>query len=419
MAIVFNLLRWAIEAVILVSFVWLVSWLVSQVNIPVSYNLRSVRQRWASAVVAVLGIAGTVGVFVAMMSLAKGFKATLVSSGSADNALVMRAGATSEINGSVSMEQVRVIQDAPGVARSGTGPLITAEVVLVAPFPLRATGSDANLQVRGVSPKALEVRNKIKIVEGTFFRPGLNELVVGQNVAHTYAGMSVGNTVTLGNTRWLVVGVFDAGGSAFDSEVWCDAPVLQQIYHRPADSFQSVTVHLNSPEALQQFKDAVTSDPRMTVDVSREVDYYDKQSQVLALTITVLGGIVAGIMAIGAVFGALNTMYSAVAERAREIATLRALGFRGSSVVLSFMIEALLISFMGGLLGCLAVLPLNSLTTGAMNFQTFSYLTFAFKITLPLLVSGVGFALVMGVVGGLFPAIRAARQPVAAALRSL
>jgi putative ABC transport system permease protein len=339
--------------------------------IPVIYNLRSVRQRWTSAVVAVLGIAGTVGVFVAMMSLAKGFKATLVSSGSPENALVLRAGATSEINGVVSLDQVRIIEDAPGVTRNANGPLVTPEVVLVAPFPLVSTGTEANLQVRGVSPKALEVRNQIKMVEGVFFRPGLNELIVGRTAAHSYAGLSVGNTVSLGGGTWRVVGMFDAGGSAFDSEVWCDAPVLKQIYHRPETMFQSVTVHLTSPNALQQFKDSVTSDPRMSVDVSREVEYYDKQSHTLTTTITVLGGLVAGIMAIGAIFGALNTMYSAVAERAREIATLRALGFRGGSVVLSFMIEALLISFVGGLLGCLAVLPLNNLTTGTMNFDTF------------------------------------------------
>jgi putative ABC transport system permease protein len=387
--------------------------------IPVIYNFRSVRQRWTSAVVAVLGIAGTVGVFVAMMSLAKGFKATLVSSGSPDNALVMRAGATSEINGAVPLDQVRIIEDAPGVARSANGPLVTSETVLVAPFPLRSTGTEANLQVRGVSPKALEVRNKIKIIEGTFFHAGLYELIVGRTASNSYAGLSVGNTVNLGNTNWRVVGIFDAGGSAFDSEVWCDGPVLKQIYHRPADSFQSVTVHLTSPDALQRFKDAMTADPRMNVDVAREGDYYDKQSQVMTQTITILGGMVAGIMAIGAIFGALNTMYSAVAERAREIATLRALGFGGSSVVLSFVIEALLISLIGGLLGCIAVLPLNNLTTGTMNFQTFSYLAFAFRITPPLLLAGVIFALIMGIVGGLFPAIRAARQPVAQALRAL
>lgn len=387
--------------------------------IPVIYNLRSVKERWTSAVVAVLGIAGTVGVFIAMLSLAFGFKATLVSSGSKDNAIVRRAGSTSEMDSSISLDQVKIIEDAPGVARPSGVPLASPEVVVIAPFPLISTGTDANVQIRGVSARVLEVRNKIKMVEGTFFHPGLAELVVGRNVGHTYAGLNIGDSVKFGGGTWKVVGMFDAGGSAFDSEVWCDAGVLNQIYHRPENIFQSLTVHLSSAAAMQQFKDSVTADPRLTVDVSREVDYYDKQSRTLTTLITVLGGIVALVMGIGAIFGALNTMYSAVAERAREIATLRALGFGAGSVVFSFMIEALLISLVGGLLGCVAVLPLNGLTTGAMNWQTFSHLAFAFRITPFLLGLGIVFALIMGVIGGIFPAIRAARRPVAPALRGM
>lgn len=387
--------------------------------IPVIYNLRSVRQRWNSSVVAVLGITGTVGVFIAMMALAQGFKATLVASGSANNAIVMRAGASSEMMGAVTVDQVKVLEDAPGVARTANGPLITAEVVVIAPFPLATTGTDANVQIRGVSPKALQVRDKIKIVQGRFFQPGVAELIVGSNATHSYSGLTLGNSVRFGGGTWKVVGIFDAGGSSFDSEVWCDSHVLNQIYHRPENIVQSVTVHLTSPDALQQFKDAVTADPRMTVDVTREVEYYEKQSRTLTTLITVLGGTIAFIMAIGAVFGALNTMYSAVAERSREIATLRALGFGAGSVVFSFMIEALLISLMGGLLGAAAVLPLNGFTTGAMNFQTFSHLAFAFRITPVLLGAGIGFALLMGILGGLPPAMRAARRPVVAALRGL
>ena len=387
--------------------------------IPVVYNLRSVKARWTSAIVAVLGIAGTVGVFVAMLSLARGFRATLVSSGSQDNAIIMRAGATSEMTGGVGIDTVKILQDAPGIARGADGPLVTAEVVLVAPIPLRSTGTDANVQIRGVSKNVLEIRNKIKIVEGRMFQPGLTEIVVGKNANISYSGLIVGNTISLGSVRWNIVGVFDAGGSAFDSEVWGDGHLLGPAYNRPDTFFQSVTVHLTSPGALQQFKDAVTSDPRLNVDVSREIDYYSKQSTRLTLLITRLGGLVAGIMAIGAVFGALNTMYSAVAERGREIATMRALGFGGPAVVFSFVIEALLISFVGGLLGCIAVLPLNGLTTGAMNLQTFSHMAFAFKITTELLIKGIIFALFMGVIGGLFPAIRAASLPISQALREL
>ncbi|HEX6907019.1 MAG TPA: ABC transporter permease [Terriglobales bacterium] len=386
--------------------------------IPLNYNLNSLRVRWSSTVVAVLGIAGTVGVFVAMLALAKGFRTTLVASGSPSNALLLRGGATSEMSSAISLDQERIIEDAPGVARDSSGPLVSPEVVVIAPFPLKSNGADANVQVRGVSPKALTVRN-IKVVSGRFFRPGLDELVVGRNVAGTYAGFNLGNTVRFGGGTWTVVGVFDAGGSAFDSEVWADATVLNGVYKRPSNNFQSVTVRLTSPEAFQRFKDTLTSDPRLTLDVEREIEYYDKQSQALTRLITVLGTLVALVMGVGAVFGALNTMYSAVAERSREIATMRALGFGAGSVVTSFVFEALCIAFIGGLIGCMGVLPLNGMTTGAMNWQTFSHLAFAFRVTTPLLLGGIIFALIMGLAGGVPPAVRAARARIAVALREL
>ncbi len=387
--------------------------------IPLVYNVRSVRARWTSTIVAVMGIAGTVGVFVAMLSLARGFRATLVSSGSADNALITRAGATSEMTSGVSLDSVKIIQDAPGIARGADGPLLTPEAVLMAPIPLRSTGTDANVELRGVAPNVLTIRSNVKIIEGRMFRPGLSEIVVGKNAKTTYSGLTLGSTIWLGSARWEVVGIFDAGGSAFDSEVWGDAHLLNGAYKRPDTFSQSVTVHLASPAALQKLKDSLTADPRLNVDVTREIDYYAKQSTRMTQLITTLGGFVALIMAIGAVFGALNTMYSAVAERGREIATMRALGFGGPSVVFSFLVEALLISFTGGVIGCVAVLPLNGLTTSTMNFQTFSNLAFAFKITFDLLWMGVLFALVMGVLGGMPPAIRAAQRPVASALREL
>lgn len=387
--------------------------------IPIVYNIRSVRARWTSAIVAVLGIAGTVGVFVAMLSLARGFRATLVASGSPDNALIVRAGATSEMTSGVGLDEVKILQDAPGIARAADGPLVTPETVLMAPIPLISTGTDANVELRGVSPNVLEIRKHVKIVEGRMFKAGLAEVVVGKNASKTYSGLTLGKTIALGSVRFQVVGIFDAGGSAFDSEVWGDAHLFAGAYNRPDTFFQSVTVHLTSPQALTQLKDSVTADPRLNVDVTREIDYYAKQSTAMTTLITRLGGFVAMIMAIGAVFGALNTMYSAVADRGREIATMRALGFGGPSVVFSFLLEALLISFIGGALGCLAVLNLNGLTTSTINFQTFSNLAFAFKITPDLMVMGIVFALVMGVIGGIFPAIRAARLPVATALREL
>jgi putative ABC transport system permease protein len=387
--------------------------------IPLIYNVRSVRARWTSAIVAVIGIAGTVGVFVAMLSLARGFRATLIASGSPGNALVMRAGSTSEMMGGVTLDSVKIIQDARGIARDSAGPLVTQEVVGVIPFPLISTGTDANVQVRGVSPNVLRIRNFVKIVQGRMFKPGLNELIVGKNASTTYSGLTVGSMAKFGGGMWQVVGIFDAGGSSFDSEVWCDGPILSQVLKRPPNIFQSVTVHLVSPDTFQQFKDSITADPRLNVDVTREIDYYAKQSTQMTRLITILGGVVASIMAIGAIFAGLNTMYSAVAERGREIATMRALGFGAIAVVVSFLIEALLISFVGGLIGCVAVLPLNGLTTATINWQTFSSLAFAFKITPDLLVNGVIIALAMGIVGGLLPAIRAASSPVATALREL
>ena len=387
--------------------------------IPIVYNLRSVRARWVSAIVAVLGIAGTVGVFIAMLSLARGFHATLVSSGSADNALIMRAGSSAELDGAVGLDQVKVIQDAPGIARDNGAPLVSPEVVVIANFPLKATGTDANVQVRGVSADALKVRRNVHISQGRFFEPGLSELIVGRNVASTYSGLNLGDTVSFGSGTWKVVGIFDAGGSAFDSEIWCDSRVLAQVYKRPENIFQSVTVHLTSASGFDAFKDSLISDPRLTVQVTREIEYYEKQSRALTTLITVLGTLVAAIMGVGAVFGALNTMYSAVSERSREIATMRAIGFGAFSIVMSFLFEALLIAFIGGLLGSAAVLPLNGLTTSTLNMQTFSSVAFAFRITPILLVVGIVFALFMGLIGGVPPAIRAARRPVALALREL
>ena len=387
--------------------------------IPLSYNVRSLRVRWTSSVVAVLGIAGTVGVFIAMLSLAKGFKATLLSSGSPHNAIVRRAGSTSELDGAVPLDQVKVIEDAPAILRNGSETLVSPEVVVIAAFPLKSTGTDANVQVRGVSPKALEVRDNVKMYQGRFFEPGLNELVVGRNATRSYAGLELGDSVKFGGGTWKVVGVFDSGGTAFDSEVWCDSNVLNQVYKRPTNLYQSVTARLTSAGAFQQFKDSLTSDPRVNVQVDRENDYYDKQSRSVTTLITVLGSLIAAVMGIGAIFGALNTMYSAVAERSREIATMRAIGFGTAAVVLSFTFEALCIALIGGLIGCLGVLPLNGLTTGTVNWQTFSHLAFAFRITSGLLLAGLLFALAMGVLGGVPPAIHAARGRIAVALREL
>jgi putative ABC transport system permease protein len=354
-----------------------------------------------------------------MLAMARGFEATLVKAGSPENAMVRRAGATSEMDSAVTLAQVRVLEDAPGVARGESGPLVSPEVVVVTDRRVKQGESDANVQVRGVGPRALEVHRGVTVVEGRAFRTGLPELMVGKHAAVNYAGLEMGDVVKFGGLEWAVVGRFDSGGSAFDSEIWCDADLLNRAFLRPPAVFQSVAVRLQSADSLEGLKQAVAKDPRMKVQIESEVEYYEKASRMLTQLITVLGTLVATVMGIGAVFGALNTMYSAVAERTREIATLRAVGFSTGAVVVSFLFEALLISFVGGVLGGLLAMPLNGLTTATINWQTFSHLSFAFRITPPLLGVGVGFALLMGVVGGVPPAVRAARLPVAAALRDL
>jgi putative ABC transport system permease protein len=387
--------------------------------IPVAYNLRSAKERWSSSVVAVLGIAGTVGVFVAMLALARGFQATVTSSGLPQNAIVQRSGADNEMTSILLVEDVRIVEDAPQVARGASGPLVSPEVVVIAALPMRGTDSDANVQIRGVSPRVLEVRDNVKLVEGRFLTPGLAEAVVGKGARNAYVGLDLGATVRIGAGTWTIVGVFDGKGTAFDSEVWADAGILNGFYQRPPSVFQSVTVRLRSPDDFPAFEATLKGDPRLTVQALREPAYYAKQSEMITTLITVLGTLIAVVMGLGAVFGALNTMYSAVSERSREIAVLRAIGFGGGAIVLSFFVESLIIAFVGGLVGCVAVLPVNGITTGTINWQTFSHLAFAFRITPDLLTMGMAFALVMGALGGLPPAIRAARANVAHTLRAL
>jgi putative ABC transport system permease protein len=389
------------------------------VAIPIAYNLRSARERWASSLVAVLGIAGTVAVFVAMLALARGFKATVASSGLPQNAIVQQAGADTEMTSSLRIADVRVVEDASQIARRGSEPLLSAEVVVIAALPLYGTDADANVQMRGVSPRVMAVRDNVRIIQGRFFQPGLYEIVVGKNAVRAYSGLDLTSTVRIGPGRWRVVGIFDAGGSAFDSEIWADADVLNANYQRPPGVFQSATARLRSADEFDAFKAGIERDPRLKVQAIREPAYYESQSRTVTTLITVLGGLVAIVMGLGAVLGALNTMYSAVAERSREIAVLRALGFGRGSVVLSFVVEALCIALVGGIIGCIAVLPVNGVTTGTINWQTFSHLSFAFRITSDLLVLGLGFAVVMGVLGGLPPAIRASRANVATTLRAL
>jgi len=389
------------------------------VALPVVYNLRSVRERWTSSLVAIIGIAGTVSVFIAMLALAHGFQVTLTSSGQPENVIVQQAGADSEMTSALELDAVRTVEDQPQVARRGAKALVSAEVVVIAAVPLRGTNADANVQMRGVSPKVMAVRDNVRLMSGRFFTPGLYEIVVGKHAALAYQGLDQDASVRIGPGTWKVVGIFDAGGSAFDSEIWADANVLNGNYQRPPSVFQSVTVRLKSADDFAAFDAALHKNPHLQVQAMREPQYYEGQSRTVTTLITVLGGMVALVMGLGAILAALNTMYSAVAERAREIAVLRALGFSGFAIVISFLSESLWIAFIGGLIGCIAVLPVNGITTGTMNWQTFAHLSFAFRITPELMAMGLAFALLMGMVGGLPPAIRAARANVAMTLRAL
>ena len=391
----------------------------TQVLTVTSLSLRTIPQRMGSSIVAVVGVTGVVVVFVAVLSIAEGFRAALTGAGSPDTAIIMRGGSDSELSSTITLDSTRIAKDAPGVRRGSGGPIASAELFVVVDVPKRSTGTPANVPLRGVEPAAFEVRDEVRIVEGRNFRPGTNEIIVGRSAANQFAGIDLGTTQRWGESTWQVVGIFEAGGTIAESEIWCDSRVLQPAYRR-GDTFQSVYAKLESEAVFQSFEDALTTDPRLDVMVEREDEYYIGQSQLITAIITGIGTVVAILMGIGAVFGGINTMYTAVASRTREIATLRALGFSGTPVVISVMAESILLSIAGGVIGgLLAYVGFNGYQTATMNFQTFSQVAFAFMVTPALLVQGILWATVMGFVGGLLPAIRAARMPVATALREL
>ena len=391
----------------------------SQIASVTKFGLMSVPQRRGAVTATVIGIAGVVVVLVGVLSIAAGFKQAMTVSGAPDGAIVLRSGADSEMVSGFGREQTRVIADSPGVARTAQGPLASAELFVIINLPKRSTGMDANVPLRGVEAAALQVRDQVKIIRGRMFEWGKDEVIVGVGAAREFAGLDVGSKIKVGRYEWPVVGIFSANGGVAESEIWSDAKVLQAAYNR-GDSFQSVYAKLISPGAFQQFKDSLTANPQLNVKVVRQSEYYAEQSVTMTRLITTLGFLIAFLMAIGAVFGALNTMYSAVSARTREIATLRALGFGRGAVVVSLMIESLLLALAGGAIGGgLAYFAFNNFHTSTMNFQSFSQITFAFRVTSELLVRGVVWAALIGLIGGLFPAIRAARLPIAAALREL
>ena len=390
----------------------------NQIGAVTALNVRSIPSRLGTSLVIVIGIAGVVGVLVALLSMGAGFAATLGGTGTEERTIVLRGGSVDELSSVITREQSQIIGDAPGVARDADGkPVMVAEFYLLTDVAKPDSTSPNNVVVRGTQSDVARVRPEFRIVEGRMFESGVREVIIGTGVARQFETLQLGGTVDVRDGAWNIVGIFETGGDVHESELWVDAGALETASRRSA--FNSVTLQLESADAFQTFKDALTTDPRMVVNPQRQTDYYASRSEQLHMLIRILGYTVAVIMGIGAVFGALNVMYAAVATRTVEIATLRALGFGGLPVVISVMIESLLLALAGGLVGALgAYLFFNGLTVNTLNFQTFSQVAFAFQVTPELIRQGIVWALVMGLIGGLFPAVRAARLPVVDALRA-
>jgi len=373
-------------------------------------NLISIPARIGASLVAVVGVAGVVAVLVAVLSMARGFEATLKASAAPDNVIVLRSGSSSELDSGFQGDQARLIAQAPQLE------LVSQEIYVIVDIEKRATGTEANVPMRGVGADGPAIRKRFEITKGRMFEPGRKEVIAGVGAADQFAGVEVGNTLEFGTERWDVVGLFETGGAA-DSELWTAAPVLQNAYRR-GNSYSVVYGRLASPDDFQSFKDELTTNPQLSVRVEREADYFAEQSQALSTFIEVVGYGIALLMALGALFGALNTMYTAVSDRAREIATLRAIGFQPGAVVVSVMAEALLLALIGGIIGAAAAwLLFNGFTVSTLSFSSFTQVVFAFAVTPGLLLQGLVIALVIGLIGGLAPAIRAARVPIVAGLR--
>lgn len=380
-------------------------------------NLKSIPERWASSLVIIIGLAGVVAVFSALLAMAAGFQSTLAATGSADSAIVLRGGSSgAELNSALLRDDTTLIKLAPGIRKGADGkPLASAEMIVITELLKKGeTQNGANVTLRGVEPNAFALRPHLRIVEGRSFTPGLRELLVGRGVANTFDGAQLGKMIRMRGSEWTVVGIFESG-DAHDSELWADAGTAQTTFGRTG--FSSVLAGLDSPGAIAQLKTALQADPRLNVDVQSEQEFFSGQTKQFRATIGVLAGVVTLIMALGAIFAALNTMYAAVSARSREIATLRALGFGGFAVLVSVMVESLVLALAGGVLGALiAYVLFNGFSVSTLG-QNFTQVVFAFKVTPGLVVTGLVIALAIGMVGGLLPAIRAARLPVTTALR--
>jgi putative ABC transport system permease protein len=390
---------------------------IAQVTSITLFNLRSMMQRKGSAAAAIFGIAGVVLVFVAVLSIAQGFQRAMTASGREDTAIVLRSGANAEMMSGLSREETRVIAETAGVARSSLGQVASPELFVIIDLPKRSTGTTANVPLRGVEEAAFEVRDGLQIIEGRSFAWGRNEVIAGIGAAREFAGLDLGGSIEVGGQQWAIVGIFEDGGGISESEIWTDARLLQSAYRR-GDSFQSVYARLQSADSFSEFRDELSTDPRVNVTASRQTDYYSEQSTLVSAIITGLGTLVAAMMAVGAMIGAFNTMYTAVSARTREIGTLRALGFKAGPVVVSVLIESVVLAIIGGFLGgALAYLVFDGFRAATINWQTFSQVAFTFAVTPALLMQGAILAAFIGLIGGLVPAIHAARLPVVDALR--
>lgn len=409
------------------ALLWLLGlWLMlfrvgAQTRSVAAVGISTLGQRIGPSAVIVVGIAGVVGVLVALLAMAEGYAQTLRNSGGPDTAIVLRGGSAAEVASVLSREDVLQISQAAGIARDDRGePLVSAETVVAANLPVQGstTSDDGSAQVRGVGDAAFAVRPRLRIVEGRRFQPGLRELIVGKGAQRQFAGLSVGAVLRLGNQPWTVVGVF-ASGDAMASELWADASVVNDTYQRGSGR-NSVTVKLAGAAAFGDFNAALQANPQLKVDASTTLEFFARQSEKMTRILRVIGITVGAIMAVGAVFGALNTMFAAVASRAREIATLRAIGFRGLPVVAAVMLETMLLALIGGALGGVAAwLLFNGFEASTMAAGSVGKLSFSLRVSPGLLWEGIKWALGIGFVGGLFPAARAASLPVTSALREL
>lgn len=386
--------------------------------IPISYNVRNVLQRPVSTLTTAVGIALTVTILIGALALAAGFQHVMRTSGDDRNAIALRKGADSEISSAISRDAANIIRAHPGVAVGADGrPQASAEMVVVMSKDRLGQEGSSNVIVRGIDAEAVGFRSDVTITKGRMFEPGTDEVIVGRRIAARFANSNIGDQLRFQQRDFTVVGEFEAEGSAFESEVWGDAAVLMPALQR-GGAFQSMTFRMSDPAQFAKLEEELESDPRLQIQLWRESEWYASQSSLLSNTIRVLGILITLIMALGAVFGAMNTMYAAVQSRTREIATLLVLGFSPFSVLVSFMIESIILALLGGVLGCLLAIPINGITTSTTNFASFSEIAFAFRVTPVTLAAGMVFAAMMGAVGGFLPAVKAARQSLAASLRA-